>query len=93
MPQPTAPYPSLGTGPGYPSLDSSVSSLEGNAAYPGLAEYMGMELSVDVIAANMPEYLPQNQVGDYLPTPTHPLLTSPEIVLVRSTRDCYRKRP
>jgi hypothetical protein len=46
-------------------LDSSVSSLEGNAAYPGLAEYMGMELSVNVIAANMPEYLPQNQVGDY----------------------------
>jgi len=27
-------------------------------AYPGLSEYMGMELTQDVIAANMPEYLP-----------------------------------
>ncbi len=29
--------------------------------YPGLATYMGMELTEDVIRANMPEYLPGQQ--------------------------------
>ena len=40
----------------YPSAPSSSSS-----AYPGLAEYMGLELTEDIIRANMPEYLPSNQ--------------------------------
>jgi hypothetical protein len=44
-------------GAAYPGLD-----VVGGTAYPGLAEYMGMELSRDIIAANMPEYLPENQV-------------------------------
>ena len=37
-----------------PSLASS--------AYPTLGDYMGLELSEDVIRANMPEYLPGQQV-------------------------------
>ena len=41
----------------YPVTASSASS-----AYPGLAEYMGLELTEDIIRANMPEYLPSNQV-------------------------------
>ena len=39
----------------YPSAPSSSST------YPGLAEYMGLELTEDIIRANMPEYLPSNQ--------------------------------
>ena len=31
--------------------------------YPGLAGFMGLELSEDVLRANMPEYLPENQVA------------------------------
>ena len=31
--------------------------------YPGLAEFMGMELSEDIIRENMPEYLARNQVA------------------------------
>lgn len=31
--------------------------------YPGLAEFMGMELSEEIIRENMPEYLAQNQVA------------------------------
>ena len=50
LPYPVAPQPAL-TGP-----------TEG-AAYPGLAEYMGMELSEAIIRENMPEYLPGNQVS------------------------------
>ena len=48
----TLPYP---TSPplNYGSPNSPV--------YPGLAEYMGLELSEDVIRANMPEYLHENQ--------------------------------
>jgi syntenin-1 len=50
LPYPVAPQPAL-TGP-----------TEG-AAYPGLAEYMGMELSEAIIRENMPEYLPGNQTA------------------------------
>jgi len=32
------------------------------SAYPGLGEYMGLELPEDVIRANMPEYLPSQNV-------------------------------
>ena len=35
-----------------------------SSAYPGLAEYMGLELTEDIIRANMPEYLPSNQVSN-----------------------------
>jgi len=45
-----------------------VASPSAPVAYPGLAEYMGMELSEDIIRANMPEYLPQNQNGISLPS-------------------------
>lgn len=48
LPYPAAPQPSL----------TSAS------AYPTLGEYMGLELSQDIIRANMPEYLPgQNAVA------------------------------
>ena len=30
-------------------------------AYPALSEYMGLEFTSEVLALNMPEYLPQNQ--------------------------------
>ena len=52
----SAAYPSLGGHSGQPAPEWNTSS------YPELAEYMGMELSRDMIAANMPEYLPENQV-------------------------------
>jgi hypothetical protein len=59
-------YPILeGSAQSYPTLNNSAPSyprLDSNSSYPELAEYMGMELSRDVIAANMPEYLPENQV-------------------------------
>ena len=64
---PNAPYPhnipvlSDSTTPSYPSLTSTTSMTPGQA-YPGLAEYMGMELSEAVIRDNMPEYLANNQV-------------------------------
>jgi len=45
-----------------------VASPSAPVAYPGLAEYMGMELSEDIIRANMPEYLPQNQNALSLPS-------------------------
>lgn len=31
--------------------------------YPGLSDFMGLELSQDIIAANMPEYLINHQVA------------------------------
>ena len=39
-------------------MPSPNSSSSGHAVYPGLADYMGMELTEDVIRENMPEYLP-----------------------------------
>jgi len=63
---PNAPYPNNipaltnSTTPSYPSLTSTTSMTPGQA-YPGLAEYMGMELSEAVIRDNMPEYLANNQ--------------------------------
>lgn len=49
----------------YPSAPTSASV--GNATvtelYPGLADFMGLELSEEMIAANMPEYLRSNQVA------------------------------
>ena len=37
--------------------------------YPGLAEYMGLELSDDVIRQNMPEYLEQNHTTAMIQLP------------------------
>jgi hypothetical protein len=61
-----SPYPTLtGSSSPHPTPDSSAPSYPSisGSPYPELAEYMGMELSRDVIAANMPEYLPENQVS------------------------------
>lgn len=44
---------------------SAPSSVRGSTAelYPGLADFMGLELTEEMIAANMPEYLRSNQVA------------------------------
>ena len=49
-----------------PPLPASMSSVPAPvaASYPGLAEYMGLELSEALIRENMPEYLPANQVSN-----------------------------
>lgn len=52
---------------GYPQLMNSTPyspAEQSNAVatlYPGLSDFMGLELSSDVIALNMPEYLQSNQ--------------------------------
>ncbi|CAL4133726.1 unnamed protein product [Meganyctiphanes norvegica] len=38
--------------------------------YPELNDFMGLEFTQDVIAANMPEYLPNNQNAVAIPAPT-----------------------
>lgn len=56
--------PALAAPGGYPSAPSSHDISPYNAImYPGLADFMGLELSEEVIAANMPEYLRQNQLA------------------------------
>ena len=53
--QPTPPQPQ--------SLPYPVGPNAGTiSAYPGLAEYMGLELTPEEIALNMPEYTPASQV-------------------------------
>lgn len=63
---PTAPSP-YNTPPTQPSLYPATScpslSPTPGKAYPGLAEYMGMELSEALIRDNMPEYLPHSQTA------------------------------
>ena len=60
-----------------PSAPAPAAVAVTNVSYPGLAEYMGLELSEEIIRANMPEYLPGNQLqvnieifyfSDVLPT-------------------------
>lgn len=52
---------------GYPQLTNSAASSpaeQSNAVavlYPGLGDFMGLELSQDVIALNMPEYMQSTQ--------------------------------
>lgn len=56
-------YPDLSspTG-GYPSAPAATGATV-TELYPGLADFMGLELSEEIIAANMPEYLRSNQVA------------------------------
>ena len=60
---PNLPYPvsfsSGSSGSGSSGFAGSTAAMA--SSYPGLAEYMGLELSESVIRANMPEYLPENQ--------------------------------
>ncbi|XP_058447125.1 syntenin-1-like [Malaya genurostris] len=53
------PYPQLNDLPTGPVLTSGKEAMKEKAEfyYPDLADYMGLELSREVIAANMPEYL------------------------------------
>lgn len=58
---------------GYPHLTNTVAYCppdQSNAVaalYPGLGDFMGLELSQDVIALNMPEYMQSNQAVSVLP--------------------------
>jgi len=64
---PTAPIPQP---PSYPAI-TNTSSTGASHAYPGLAEYMGMELSEALIRDNMPEYLPSNQTALSVPNTSY----------------------
>ncbi|CRK93479.1 CLUMA_CG007015, isoform A [Clunio marinus] len=61
-------YPTLDV-PGVPSAPPMGSSPGQSPVYPDLVNYMGLELSQDVIAANMPEYIQKGngQVTTYVP--------------------------
>lgn len=65
-------YPNL-SAPGVPSAPPMGLSPLQSPVYPDLVDYMGLELSQDVIAANMPEYLKghvgqgQQQLTSYVP--------------------------
>ena len=50
----------------YPQIPSNASG--NGSVYPGLGDYMGLELSEDVIRENMPEYLvvPQAPVSLFI---------------------------
>ena len=52
-----------GSTTGSTSGSTSGSNAGAGGFYPGLAGFMGLELSEDVLRANMPEYLPENQVA------------------------------
>lgn len=66
--QNSAPPPPQSSLP-YPINPPSGGVGAASASYPGLAEYMGMELSEDIIRVNMPEYLPSNQGQSSLSLP------------------------
>lgn len=53
----------------HPPLPASLAPVPASvaASYPGLAEYMGLELSEALIRENMPEYLPSNQSSVAVP--------------------------
>ena len=63
-PYPTyqAPYPNCDTISPSAPLPYPVTPTGNSSMYPALNEYMGLELTPEVIAANMPEYsaTPQN---------------------------------
>lgn len=61
-------YPNLAV-PGIPSAPPLGSSPLQSPVYPDLVDYMGLELSQDMIAANMPEYLrgQSQQLTSYVP--------------------------
>ena len=52
------PTPHSATYPSAPSAPSSSGGSTHTGSYPGLAEYMGLELTEAEVRANMPEYLP-----------------------------------
>lgn len=51
------PYPQMNVMPSAPSMDSQSQKDTQGVLYPGLGDFMGLELSEQVIALNMPEYL------------------------------------
>lgn len=47
--------------PSAPACDSEETTNGSAPLYPGLGDFMGLELTRDVIALNMPEYVQSNQ--------------------------------
>lgn len=66
--QPNAPsaYPQLGSTPSAHAYKPTASAPE---LYPGLSDFMGLELNSDMIALNMPEYM-QNIETAIMPSAT-----------------------
>jgi len=66
------PYPPLPSNAGIPSaplVNSTPSNPVLAVSYPGLSEYMGLELSEALIRENMPEYLPNSsQANSVVPS-------------------------
>ena len=56
--------------------DATPNAAPLQVMYPGLAEYMGLELSDDVIRQNMPEYLEQNR--------TTAMIQLPQVMIFRA---------
>lgn len=69
MAQQTHVIPDFTTNP-YPEMGMSTSMSASQIVYPDLFNFMGMELSRDVIAANMPEYLNKQSAVPYTMTST-----------------------
>ena len=60
----SAPRPNAQTSSGNAAAATLPYPVRGSLpVYPGLAEFMDMELSEEIIRENMPEYLAQNQVA------------------------------
>lgn len=52
------------------SVPSAVPAYHaGSAAYPSLVDFMGLELTEEMIRLNMPEYAPQSHHGNAVATP------------------------
>jgi len=57
--------------------DTAPNAAPLQVMYPGLAEYMGLELSDDVIRQNMPEYLEQNHTTAMIQLPQNTQVSLP----------------
>jgi len=57
--------------------DTAPNAAPLQVMYPGLAEYMGLELSDDVIRQNMPEYLEQNRTTAMIQLPQNTQVSLP----------------
>lgn len=62
-PQPMSTQNSVYPSPSAPSeYDIIAHTPASNTLYPGLTNFMGLELTQEMIALNMPEYMPSNQI-------------------------------
>lgn len=64
------PYPEMNNRNASSSGGATIQDITDTNAYPDLHDFMGMELSKEIIAANMPEYLNnRNQVANIQQVP------------------------